>query len=804
MKNRQYLAVIILAIVVLIGGQGFAQNRIGDWQSFTNMLSIRGIAADSVDVYAATNGGLLIFHPDSKTFEEITGIDGLSHTNLNDITIDKNGRYWLASGFPNGDVNVWDPQNGIYDVISLEVSGSTISTNKLVSYQNRVFGTATQDIKSVVIEYQQLDNGEYDFKDFYDQFPAGIGSINDIVVYDNRIYLATDGGLVRSALLSENPNLKTSESWELLNFTGVGNKLTTLTQFNNRIYFSTGENLWLYDSNGLQSVDVSVRTDSIYTLSVGNGSLYLGSGLGVFTEDTEGNWKQVGSERFSATALTVNANNDLWAGTTEYGIAKFNPDSAKWNLYKPNGPLNNQFASMVVDNEGRLIAINRNGIAIRDGETWINLFNKRTSSFAVRQFLLDGNRDPKFWIAVPDSYRSAYAYSAVVDNQNNLFVSHEGAGVLRMNLTDYTDYEVYDTTESHLSGSQGIGDGAPNYIVTRGIALDRNQNLWIANAFAANGNAIAVRTQDGHWYHFNAFDSNYPNPLNLLPRQIAVDNQNRIWISSQLQGENPNSPGGIMVLDYGADLANKGDDQWYYIKQSNNLSGMDILSLEINTNNRLYIVSNGENRVQSFRIPAALQNQNDLQIQTELSDQFLKNFGVNSAYADNRGNMWFTTSDNGVKLMQSNGVILQVDGRYGYTTDNSELMSNTVLTVTSDPNTGVTYFATDLGISALTTEFAQPINDFSDIYTFPSPYYIPNDVNMVISQLPDEVEVKILSLTGNVIRTLTPNEGEVKNRQAFWDGKDESGELVGSGVYFIYCYTQEGKTETTKALVVRK
>lgn len=798
------LVLTILFAVVFFSNQGFAQNRIGDWQSFTNMLSVRAIASDSVDVYAATNGGLLIFHPVTETFEEITGIEGLSHTNLNDITIDNNERYWLASGLPNGDVNIWDPQSGIYDVISLEVSGSTISTNKLVSYQNHVFGAAKQDIKSIVIEYQQLANGEYDFKDFYDQFPAGIGNINDIVIFDNRIYLATDGGLVRSGLLSENPNLKTSDSWELLNLGSYGNTLTTLAQLNGTLYFSAGENLWMYDSTTLQSVDVTVRTDSIYTISAENGRLYLGSGRGVFTTDAEGNWNQVGSQRFSATAVTINANGDLWAGTTEYGIAMFNPDSANWQFYKPNGPLNNQFASMAVDNEGRLIAVNRNGIAIRENDTWINLLNKRTSSAAVRQFLLDGNRDPQFWIAVPDSYRSAYAYSAVVDNENNLFVSHEGTGVLRMNLNDYADYEVYDTTASHLSGSQGIGGGAPNFIVTRGLALDQNNNLWIANAFAANGNSIAVRTQDGQWYHFNAFDSDYPNPLNLLPRQIAVDNQNRIWISSQLRGENPNSPGGIMVLDYGADLANKGDDQWYYIKQSNNLSGMDILSLDINTNNRLYIISNGENRVQSYRIPAVLPNQNDLQIQTELSDQFLKNFGVNNIYADNRGNMWFTTTDNGVKLMQSNGVILQVNGRYGYTTENSDLMSNAVLTITSDPNTGITYFATDLGISALTTEFARPITDFSDIYTFPSPYYIPNDVNMVISQLPDEVEVKILSLSGDVVRTLTPDDGEVKNRQAFWDGKDETGELVGSGVYFIYCYTQEGKTKTTKALVVRK
>ncbi len=768
------------------------------------MLSIRSLAAESSAVYAATDGGLLIFHPETETFEQITGIQGLSHTDLNDITVDKNGRYWVATGVPNGDVNIWDPKSGMYDVISLEDRGSTISTKKLAVYQNRIFGAATRNIQSIVIEYQQLSNGEYDYKDFYDQLPAGIGSINDIQVFNDRIYLATDGGLVRSLPLSQDPNLKTLDSWQLMNFAPFSNDLTSMTQLNNTLYFSVGSELWSYDANSLQQITVTVRTDSIYTVSAAGGRLYLGSGRGVFEEAQDGSWEQVGKPAFRATAITVNANGTLWAGTTEYGIAKFNADSASWQFYKPNCPLGNQFTSMVVDNQGRLIAINRNGISIRDKDTWYNLVNTSRTSGAIRPFLLDGNQDPRYWIATPITYRSAHAYAASIDNDDNLYISHEGAGVLRLNLNDYSDLVVYDTTDSHLSGSQGIGSGTPNFIVTRGIALDQNENLWIANAFAANGNALTVRTKNGQWYHFNVFDTQYPNPLNLLPRQISVDNQNRIWVSSQLKGDNPNSNGGLAVLDFGADIANKSDDHWYYIKQSNNLSGMDILSMAINRNNRLYVISNGENRVQSYRIPSVLPSPTDLQIQTELSDQFLKNFGVTGAFTDDRSNMWFTTSDNGVKLLQSNGVIVQQNGIYGYTTENSQIMSDNILTITSDPNTGVTYFATDLGISALTTEFAQPKKDFADIYTFPSPYYIPNDVKMVISQLPDEVEVKILSLTGKVVRTLTPQDGEVKNRQAFWDGKDEKGDLVGSGVYFLYCYTQEGKTETTKALVIRK
>lgn len=804
MKNIKHYLYLILAICVGLGSAATAQNRVGDWQAFTQMLSVRGIATDGSLIYAATNGGLLLFNPATEFFNEITNIDGLSHTNLNDIVKDQNGRFWLATGKPDGDINVWDPENGIYNIITLGDQSSTISSNKLAVYNNQIFGSATRNINPIVVEYTRQENGDYFYKDFYDQFPDGVGRINNLLVFKDRIYLATDAGLVRSALLTDNPNLKTPGAWELLPLGNFNAELSAMAAVGDVLYFSAGNQLWKYDTNIVTPVDPGFSTGMIYTLNSTNGELYLGTRFGVYYQNHQGEWNQIGTTQFPASALTIDANGKLWAGTSAYGIASFLPDSSAWRFYKPNCPIDNQVNSMTVDNDGRLIAANINGISILENDGWFNILDWSRLSNTDREFLVDQNQDANYWREDTLSYRSAPVYDMAVDSRNNLYVSHEGAGVLRLNLDDITDYETYDTTNGDLSGSQGIGDGAPNFIVTRGIALDQQENLWIANAFAANGNAIAVKTPDGTWIHYNLFDSEYPNPLNLLHREISVDDQNRIWISSQLRNEAPHSNGGIIVLDYGASLTDKNDDQWFYVDQENNLSGMDIQSITITSSNRVYAITNGETRVQSFQIPANLSAENDIFFSAGNTETFLTNFGVASVYSDLRDNLWFTTSGNGVKLMESSGSIFQRNGVYGYTSGNSNIMSNSVISITSDPKLGTFYFATDLGISALTTESATPRKNFSKIYTFPSPYYIPNNVSMVITELPDEVEVKILTLNGEVIRTLTPQDGDVRNRQAFWDGRDSDGDLVGSGVYFFYCYTQDGKTETTKALVIKK
>ena len=74
---------------------------------------------------------------------------------------------------------------------------------------------------------------------------------------------------------------------------------------------------------------------------------------------------------------------------------------------------------------------------------------------------------------------------------------------------------------------------------------------------------------------------------------------------------------------------------------------------------------------------------------------------------------------------------------------------------------------------------------------------------MTIDGLLQDSEVKIMLLDGTFIRHLDPRDGEVAGQQAYWDGRNEQGKLVSSGVYIFVAYTPDGDTITGKIAVVR-
>lgn len=801
---RKFLLVFLLT-VCFYPQIGQSQNRVGDWQTFTNMMSIRQLQVIDGQVYATTNGGLLIFDTQSHQFTKITNIDGLTHTDLQDMLVDANNQIWLSTGAPQGDINILNGRGEISQVMIPLDQSATVSINHLVRDGNDIYGAATRNLDNIVVQYNRQKDGGYEFKDSYPQFPLNPGHINDITIFEDKIYLATEVGLIstREKLSANpNPNLKDPSSWEQVAGTATLGAVSRLAARDNVLYFASTSTVWALENDAITELPFNVYTSTVNNIQVLNDTLYAGARYGVFKYMGSG-WRRMLAEQVPVTVIGFDQAQTMWLGTEYYGIARVNPATDSVEFWQPNVPFDNEFSAMEFTPDGRLVAANSMGLALYQDGVWSNILDyPRIPDRAYIGHLVDehgGN-----WMADSINYRAARPYDIAVRGESDVFVSHEGQGVLHLDLNDIHNYEVYDTTDGHLSGSEGIGSGSANFIITRDITLDHQENLWIGNAFAANGNALTTLTPDGRWMHFNIANPNIQGKLNLLPTEIAVDQQNRIWIASARKEDDPKSNGGIAVLDFNGTLTNQSDDRWIWLNiTTNGLAGMTVYSITITSDNIAYIVTDGDKRVQKYRIPTELPaNRSEIYFQTDRVDELIGVFPLIESEKDIRNNIWFISANNGIKMRTARGELL--NDAQGYSTDNSPLLSNNVYAIESAPNNGITYFATDFGISAVTTQYAEPRPDFSDISTYPSPYYIPNEDNMIIDELPDDSEVKILTVTGQVVRTLTPNEGTVKNRQAFWDGTNESGDLVGSGVYFVYCYTQNGEVKTTKALVVRQ
>ena len=122
--------------------------------------------------------------------------------------------------------------------------------------------------------------------------------------------------------------------------------------------------------------------------------------------------------------------------------------------------------------------------------------------------------------------------------------------------------------------------------------------------------------------------------------------------------------------------------------------------------------------------------------------------------------------------------------------------------VTFNAEEGLAYIATNKGVSIIRIPFSEEKKSYNNVEIFPSPFMLPNDKPLTINGLMDNSEVKIMTLNGVVLRTISKE--DIKGYQGFWDGRNKQGDYVGSGVYLLAFYNQEGASSIKKIAVIRK
>ncbi|MBU2599695.1 Ig-like domain-containing protein [bacterium] len=92
-------------------------------------------------------------------------------------------------------------------------------------------------------------------------------------------------------------------------------------------------------------------------------------------------------------------------------------------------------------------------------------------------------------------------------------------------------------------------------------------------------------------------------------------------------------------------------------------------------------------------------------------------------------------------------------------------------------------------------------NDLSLISVFPNPFHPLKDKQVTFINLPQEaMTIKLYTISGELIRTLDSPE-ELSFTRAIWDGKNEHGYLVASGIYIYVVKTEKGRKIDKIALI---
>ncbi|MBI1937272.1 MAG: T9SS type A sorting domain-containing protein [Ignavibacteriales bacterium] len=95
-----------------------------------------------------------------------------------------------------------------------------------------------------------------------------------------------------------------------------------------------------------------------------------------------------------------------------------------------------------------------------------------------------------------------------------------------------------------------------------------------------------------------------------------------------------------------------------------------------------------------------------------------------------------------------------------------------------------------------------------DVYNYPNPFANKTYFTFKLTQIPDELKIKIFTLAGRMIKEITKSSSELNYdfNRIYWNGRDEDGDLIANGVYLYKIILKKGSeiiTAVQKLAVVR-
>ena len=182
---------------------------------------------------------------------------------------------------------------------------------------------------------------------------------------------------------------------------------------------------------------------------------------------------------------------------------------------------------------------------------------------------------------------------------------------------------------------------------------------------------------------------------------------------------------------------------------------------------------------------------------TDLADYLLGDVFCYVITIDKAQRKWIGTKDAGVFLI-SNDNTREIAH---FTTENSPLPSNEIYDIVLDENTGVVYIATIKGLCSYQTDITSEYGTLNEdnIYSYPNPVSPNYTGPITIKGLYDQCQIKITTSSGYIV-----HKGVVSGGSYQWDGCDQNGDRVASGVYMVLIETPEGsKGCITKIAIIK-
>lgn len=169
-----------------------------------------------------------------------------------------------------------------------------------------------------------------------------------------------------------------------------------------------------------------------------------------------------------------------------------------------------------------------------------------------------------------------------------------------------------------------------------------------------------------------------------------------------------------------------------------------------------------------------------------------------SLESDAAGVLWLGCSNGLFQVTTGIGGEISAVRRYGM---DDGLLSLRILDLSVDPLTGKVWIATDRGVSMLegAGQTVVPNGSLAEVTPYPNPFK-PGHRFVIFDNLPRNSTLRIHDGTGHVVRIFHPR--DLTGNQAQWDGKNQQGSPVSTGVY-LFSVVSGSKVQRGKVIVAR-
>ena len=738
------------------------------WRAHSAYSIIDEVAVMKEKVFALSNHSLFAVDKQSEELSYYSRLTGLNGAVISTIGYNPALNLLLVC-YENGQIDVINAKDEIENIPDLYLKQANFSkiVNSIYMYENTAY--LAMDFGILV-----LDMKKREIKDTYIiGKDASEVNIKDITILGDSIY-AVSPQLLYSAALSD--PLSDYAYWQTQSLPN-GQEATALSAHKQQLYIIRDAVLW--SRNGGQWHKHST-TFAAKDLCQTNQELFIlpkdKDGVAIIGTDLSLQWQEMG-----IISDIQSDGNSLWFALDKYGLMR----GSDRQTFQPDGPINNTAYRMRFFGDrlyivpgGRWATQNKTPAEIMfyENDSWVNISHSQINEAcnATILDLMNVAQDPK--------------------DKDHYFVTSFGSGLLEM----YRDEVIKLYTPSNSSLTSAVDKHPELYTRTDGAMFDNQGYLWVLNTSAtnnihiidANGNTIAK---------YNLYNDGVRVPL-YTPGEILVDHRNPTWKWIPLCRYNT----GLILLQDNGTPTDPMDDKVTYHTEWYDQNGKQVLpesifslaqdrdnTMWVGTNKGLFLIPATIDFTTSNRCERVIIGRND---GTQLGDYLLENEQINSIMVDGGNRKWIGTASSGVFLLSPNGE----ETIEHFTSENSPLPSNNVLSIAIQESTGEVFFGTGQGLVSYMSDAIEPATDFNEIYAYPNPVH-PNYKGLItIRGLMANTQVRIVDANGNLVTNIPSNGGE-----AIWDMTNAQGDRVATGIYTILCNTADGSGHgTTKILIM--